>query len=76
MAVGYSSLMVTEINNANQLLLGVKLGRACVARDIPVTDVAKFLGTSRVTVYSWFRGKVEVSDKYASRVQELVDQLK
>ena len=75
MAVGYSSLTVREIESANPHMLGVKLGRACVARDIPVTDVAQFLGTSRVTVYAWFRGKVAVSDKYAEKVQELVKRL-
>jgi hypothetical protein len=76
MAVGYSSLTVREIESANPHMLGVRLGRVCVAREIPVTDVAKFLGTSRVTVYAWFRGKVEVSDKYSERVQELVERLK
>ena len=75
MAVGYSALTVREIMAADPRMLGVQLGRICVDRDIPVADVAQFLGTSRVTVYAWFRGKVGVSDKYAEKVQELVERL-
>jgi hypothetical protein len=72
---GYSAQLIGDIERAPQSFLGVRLGRICVDRDIPVVDVAKFLGTSRVTVYGWFRGKVEVSDKYADRVQELIEKL-
>ena len=72
---GYSTLTAREIKEANQTLLGVKLGRICLDRDIPVTDVAEFFGVSRVTVYSWFRGKTVVSGKYADKMQKLIAKL-
>ena len=72
---GYSTLTAREIKEANQSLLGVKLGMICLDRDIPVTDVAEFFGVSRVTVYSWFRGKTVVSGKYADKMQKLIAKL-
>ena len=72
---GYSTLTAREIKEANQTLLGVKLGTLCLDRDIPVTDVAEFFGVSRVTVYSWFRGKTVVSGKYADKMQKLIAKL-
>jgi predicted transcriptional regulator len=75
MSKGYSTLTVQEIEDANQNLLGVKLGKICVKRDIPVTDVAEFFGVSRVTVYAWFRGKAVVSGKHADKMQKLITKL-
>lgn len=75
MSKGYSTLTVQEIEDANQNLLGVKLGKICVQRDIPVTDVAEFFGVSRVTVYAWFRGKTVVSGKHADKMQKLITKL-
>lgn len=75
MAKGYSTLTVQEIEDANQNLLGVKLGKICVNKDIPVTDVAEFFGVSRVTVYAWFRGKTVVSGKHADKMQKLITKL-
>jgi hypothetical protein len=76
MPKGYSLLMADEIKSANQQLLGVQLGRVCLNKDIPVSDVASFFGVSRMTVYSWFRGKSIVSGKHAEKMQKLVDKLK
>jgi predicted transcriptional regulator len=56
--------------------LGVQLGRVCLNKDIPVSDVASFFGVSRMTVYSWFRGKSIVSGKHAEKMKKLVDKLK
>jgi hypothetical protein len=75
MTKGYSTLTVQEVKEANQNLLGVKLGRICVERNIPVTDVSDFFGVSRVTVYSWFRGKTVVSGKHADKMQKLIAKL-
>lgn len=72
---GYSTLTAREIREANQSLLGVKLGMICLDRDIPVIDVSEFFGVSRVTVYSWFRGKTVVSGKYADKMHKLIAKL-
>ena len=75
MSKGYSTLTVQEIEDANQNLLGVKLGKICVKKDIPVADVAEFFSVSRVTVYAWFRGKTVVSGKHADKMQKLIAKL-
>lgn len=75
MAKGYSTLTIREIQEANPTLLGVKLAKICVGRDIPVSDVAEFFGVSRVTVYAWFRGKAVVSGKHADKMQKLIAKL-
>lgn len=75
MSKGYSTLTVREIEEANPKLLGVKLGRLCVKKSIPVNDVAEYFSVSRVTVYAWFRGKTVVSGKHADKMQKLVEKL-
>jgi predicted transcriptional regulator len=75
MAKGYSVLTIQEIEESNPNLLGVKLGKICVQRDIPVKDVAEYFGVSRVTVYAWFRGKMVVSGKHVEKVQTLITKL-
>ena len=72
---GYTKFTAQDIYDANSLLLGVKLGRICVARDIPVGDVAEYLEVSRTTVYAWFLGKTEVSARYADQVEKLIRKL-
>lgn len=56
---GYSIRVAKAIEEADGNLLGVQLGRACLARDIPVATVAEDLGVTRQTVYSWFLGVSE-----------------
>jgi hypothetical protein len=75
MAKGYSVLTIQEIKEANPNLLGVKLGKICVERDIPVKDVAEYFSVSRVTVYAWFRGKMVVSGKHVEKVLALITKL-
>ena len=76
MPKGYSISMAEGIKAADQKLIGVQLGRVCINKDIPVSDVASFFGVSRMTVYSWFRGKSIVSGKHAEKMKKLVDKLK
>ena len=75
MPKGYSILMADEIKSADSSLLGVKLGRVCLSKDIPVKDVAEFFGVSRMTVYSWFRGKTLVSGKHSDKMKKLLEKL-
>jgi predicted transcriptional regulator len=75
MPTGYSLLTADAIRRADQRLLGVQLGRVCVQKDIPVTDVAEFFGVSRMTVYNWFKGTVVVSGKHAERMKKLIEKL-
>lgn len=56
---GYSQYLVSANKSANKRLIGVALGRACIASNVSVADVAKRFGVSRQTVYNWFEGKHE-----------------
>jgi hypothetical protein len=75
MTKGYSILTAREIKEGNKALLGVQLGVICVNKNIPVKDVAEFFNVSRITIYSWFRGKTVVSGKYADKVHKLIAKL-
>ena len=57
MIYGYSSRLVTLNKEASGHLIGVKLGRECMERNLPVTQVARELKVSRQTIYNWFCGK-------------------
>jgi transcriptional regulator with XRE-family HTH domain len=56
MSGGYS-LRIQDANaKASKHKLGARLGRLCIAQDIPVAVVAKCTGVTRQTVYNWFCG--------------------
>ena len=57
MIYGYSARLVTLNKEASGHLIGVKLGRECMERNLPVTQVARELKVSRQTIYNWFCGK-------------------
>lgn len=54
----------------------IKLGRLCVEKDIPVYEVAKALGVSRQTIYTWFTGRFYPRDAAMQRIEELLVALK
>lgn len=57
MSYGYSTHIVRLNKKADTKLLGVRLGRACIKKDISVITVAARVGVSRQTVYNWFCGR-------------------
>ena len=73
--LGYSVRTAEAIQKADVNLLGVKLGRACLARDISVSTVAEILGVTRQTVYSWFLGEREPRDEARSAIQNYLTNL-
>lgn len=75
MSKGYSMAFINEVNEADKRKLGVMFGLACIKSDIPVSDVSSFFNVSRMTVYSWFRGKTNVPEKHWEKMQKLVDKL-
>jgi len=72
---GYSRRTAWLIKQADPHLLGVRLGVMCVDRDIPVADIAEWVGVSRMAVYAWFRGESVVSKTHEAKVKELVVRL-
>lgn len=75
MSYGYSAKLVALNQQADKSNLGVRLGRACIKKDIPVAAVASALGVSRQTLYNWFVGKsspqpmmVDLVARYLARI--------
>lgn len=72
---GYTIRVAEAINNADGSLVGVQLGRLCIKHDIAVSQVARDLGVTRQTVYSWFSGKSEPQAYYATSVRRMIQEL-
>lgn len=75
MSYGYSAKLVALNRQADKSNLGVRLGRACIKEDIPISLVAKTLGVSRQTLYNWFMGRsspqpmmVDLVARYLARI--------
>ena len=57
---------------ADQSLLGVKLGKKCIGRGVSVADVANKLNVSRQTVYNWFVGLHSPNNAYVAEIEQLI----
>ena len=57
MAHGYSQQTIEANKSADKRLVGVMLGRVCIANSVPVSTIAKKFGVSRQTIYNWFEGR-------------------
>ena len=53
----YSEPFLIELYKSNTENAGIALAMASVKANLPAKYVAIALGVSRMTVYSWFRGK-------------------
>lgn len=73
---GYSSKLIQANKNASDDHPGVMLGRLCIAQDIPVTDVAQFLGVTRMAVYNWFKGKERPRQRHMEKIDQIITKLK
>lgn len=71
----YSEKFLLGMHQADPYRAGVRLAKACVKANLPAKYVAEALGVTRMTVYSWFRGK-PIRDKNQQIVEiftELVE---
>jgi hypothetical protein len=75
MSQGYSIKLVQLNKQADKKKLGVKLGRECIRTSISVSQVAKIIGVSRMTVYNWFSGIHDPQAVYEPAIQGLLDRL-
>lgn len=72
---GYSIRVAEAIKEADGNLLGVRLGRVCLARDIPVSTVAEALGVTRQTIYHWFIGASEPRGQARGAIENYLTRL-
>ena len=69
---GYSYRLVKANKAADSKHIGVKLGRYCIAADIPVAQIAEEFNVSRMTVYNWFMGIVNPHKTTATKIEKLL----
>jgi transcriptional regulator with XRE-family HTH domain len=72
---GYSVRTVERAQAADPSSLGVQLGRVCIARKIPVREIAERLSVSRVTVYHWFCGDNRPKEQYVPHIEAYLAEL-
>ena len=68
----YSEAFLIELHKANPHRAGTALALACVKANIPAKYVAEALEVTRMTVFSWFRGK-PIRHKNLLKVEVLTD---
>ena len=75
MSRGYS-LRIRDLNaKADKRKLGVRLGRLCIKKDVPVTVIAKRMGVTRATVYNWFCGASATQANLTTPVEVYIAEL-
>jgi transcriptional regulator with XRE-family HTH domain len=74
MSRGYSTKLAALNQQADISSRGVALGRLCIAKSIPVADVATSLGVSRQTVYNWFCGEYVPQNTIADAIDSFIAQ--
>ena len=52
----YSDRFILGLDKADDSKRGVQLAKLCLKANLPIKYVAEGVGTSRMTVHSWFRG--------------------
>ena len=65
---GFSFRLIEANQNADSNLIGVQLGRYCIAKNIPAVDAADMFGVSKMTIYQWFVGN---SKPHKSKVEKI-----
>lgn len=73
---GYSSRIVRANKVASIKHPGVMLGRLCIEREIPVSEVAGYFGVSRMTIYKWFKGLELPRQTQIDKIKEVLAKIK
>jgi len=73
--IGYSQRVVQTNRDADMNNLGVRLGRFCIQKELPVADVMEFFDVSKQTVYSWFAGTHTPSKRHATLINKFLGRI-
>lgn len=73
---GYSTRIISLNRASSATKPGVKLGRHCIANNIPVSVIAEQFGVSRQTVYNWFAGVHDPSKEMCELIKDFLDRAK
>jgi len=69
---GYSYRLVQANRAADSKHIGVKLGKWCIANEMPVGEVADIFKVSRMTIYSWFTGTSNPHKAKAEKIEKFL----
>ena len=72
---GYTITLANTIKRAPRHKLGVRLGKACLAANVPVIKVAEDFGVSRPAVYAWFTGRSEPKWQLEEAIEQYIKKL-
>jgi transcriptional regulator with XRE-family HTH domain len=75
MSQGYTRRLYQQNLGCDINRLGVKLGRLCIAADIPVTEVAAKFNVSRATVYNWFNGDTDPHKSLEDAIEDYLTEV-
>ena len=70
---GYSLRIVRANEQADPSSIGVALGKICIKREIPASDVANYFKVSRMTVYNWFSGASRPQKRLHDNIQQIIE---
>lgn len=73
---GYASRIIKANLAADQESPGVALGRFCIHKEIPVSDVAEYFGVSKMTIYKWFVGEWSPRKTNAEKIWDMLKKAK
>jgi len=66
--IGYTLAIVLKNKQADGKMVGVKIGRICINKNISVKEIAEIAGVSNVNVYAWFAGEYAPQPNTAKKI--------
>ena len=73
--IGYTLALVLAVKRAPKHKLGVRLGKACIEANIPISQVAADFKVTRPTVYAWFTGKSQPNWRQEVAIEKYIQKL-
>ena len=72
---GYTLALVLAVKRAPKHKQGVRLAKACINANIPISQVAKDFKVTRPTVYAWFTGKSNPNWRQETAIENYIKKL-
>ena len=66
--IGYTLAIVLKNKQADGKMVGVKIGRICIKKNISIKEIAEVAGVSNVNVYAWFAGEYSPQPNTAKKI--------
>jgi transcriptional regulator with XRE-family HTH domain len=74
--IGYSARLIKQNAAADQSMLGVRLGKLCIEKDISVARIADHFDMTKQTVYNWFTGISSPNRWLAPTIEAFIEKYK